>query len=115
MAAGRVLVIAPDDDLRRSLVFALEAEGYHVTGRELLPDHSWVAENDFGCTVLDQKALTGPDYRSIAFCVKAYPVVLLTARPHPWLVEWVSDIIEMPPRDNAILAAVRRALQVHAD
>lgn len=113
MASGRILVIAPNSDLRASLVFALEAEGYQVMAKEALPDFSWVAAQDFDCTVLDQKALTGPEYLSIAFCVKAYPVVLLAARPFGWLVEWVSQIVEMPAIGNSISAAVRDATRVH--
>lgn len=113
MASGRILVIAPNGDLRASLVFALEAEGYEVTAREALPDFSWVASQGFACTVLDQKALSGPDYESIAFCVKAYPVVLLAARPFPCLVEWVSQIVEIPAIGNSMSAAVRDAIRVH--
>ncbi|MDC9823792.1 hypothetical protein PRN20_08605 [Devosia sp. ZB163] len=114
MAAGRLLVIAPDNDLRRSLVFALEAEGYEVTVRADLPDYSWLARQRFDATVLDQKALTGADYASIAFCVKAYPVVLLAAHAHPWLVQWVTDVVEMPVLGNAISASVRRAMHSEA-
>jgi hypothetical protein len=113
MASGRILVIAPNGDLRASLVFALEAEGYQVTAKEALPVFSWVASQGFDCTVLDQKALSGPDYESIAFCVKAAPVVLLAARPFPWLVEWVSRIVEIPAIGNSMSAAVREAIRVH--
>lgn len=110
MAAGRILVVAPNDELRRSLAFALEAEGYEVTARSELPYHGWVAEKAFDGTVLDQRALTGAEYESIAFCVKAHPVVLLAIRPHSWLVEWVSDIVEMPVIGNAVTSALDRAI-----
>ncbi len=113
MAPGRILVIAPNSDLRASLAFALEAEGYYVTANEALPDPSWVASQGFDCTVLDQKALTGPEHESIAFCVKARPVVLLAARPFAWLVEWVSQIVEMPAIGNSMSTAVREAIRVH--
>lgn len=114
MASGHILVVAPNSDLRASLVFALEAEGYQVTANEALPDFSWVASQGFDCAVLDQRALSGPEYESIAFCVKAYPVVLLAARPFPWLVEWVSQIVDMPAIGNAMSAAVREAIHVRA-
>lgn len=114
MAPGRLLVIAPNDDLRGSLVFALEAEGFDVTAKEQCPNFSWVAAQHFDCTVLDQKALAGEPYESIAFCIKAYPVVLLAARPLSWLVEWVSQIVDMPVAGNAVSAAVRQAMQVQA-
>ena len=113
MASGRILVIAPNGDLRASLVFALEAEGYQVTAKEGLPDLAWVVSQGFDCTVLDQKALSGPEYESIAFCVKANPVVLLAARPFAWLVKWVAQIVEMPAIGNSMSAAVREAIRVH--
>jgi DNA-binding NtrC family response regulator len=110
MARGRILVVAPYEALRRSLAFALEAEGYEVTSRDELPYHAWVAEKAFDATVLDQRALIGADYESIAFCVKAHPVVLLATRPHPWLVEWVSDVVETPVIGNAVATALDRAI-----
>lgn len=114
MASGRILVIAPDNDLRRSIAFALEAEGYDVTARAELPSHSWVSAARFDATVLDQKALAGPDYVSIAFCLKARPVILLAANPRPWLVEWVAEVIEMPVIGNALGRAVRTATHAPA-
>lgn len=112
MAAGRILVVAPDGDLRRSLGFALEAEGYDVTLRADLPDHSWVSRESFDATVLDQRALTGAAYQSIAFCVKAHPVILLATNPHPWLVSWVADVIDLPVIDNALATSLRHAIHV---
>lgn len=110
MASGRILVVAPNSDLRGSLGFALEAEGYEVTLKADLPDHTWVSAQSFDATVLDQRALTGADYASVAFCVKAYPVVLLATNPHPWLVGWVSDIIELPVIGNTLSTALRKAI-----
>lgn len=112
MALGRLLVIAPNSDLRGSLVFALEAEGYEVTATEELPSLSWVATQRLDCTVLDQKALVGEPHESIAFCIKAHPVVLFAVDPLSWLVEWVSQVVEMPVAGNAISAAVRQAMQL---
>jgi hypothetical protein len=114
MASGRILVVAPNGDLRGSLVFALEAEGYEVAAREQVPNLSWVTAQRFDCTVLDQQALMGEPYESIAFCIKAHPVVLLAARPLSWLVEWVSQVVDMPVAGNAISTAVRQAVQVQA-
>lgn len=115
MASGRLLVIAPDNDLRGSLVFALEAEAYEVTAVERLPSLSWLSAQHFDCTVLDQKALAGEAYERIAFCIKAHPVVLLATHPLSWLVEWVSQIVEMPVAGNAISTAVRQAVQFQAE
>ena len=113
MPSARLLLVAPDTDLRRSLAFALEAEGFAVTIRDTPPARSWLVSNRFDCTIVDQKALTGPDYEAIAFCIKAHPVVLLASRPHPWLVEWVAEIVDLPLAGNAVKSAVRHA--IHAD
>jgi hypothetical protein len=112
MVSGRLLVVAPDRDLRGSLVFALEAEGFQVTAQEKLPSLDWMTARRFDCTVLDQKAIDGEAYQGIAFCIKAHPVVLLAARPLSWLVEWVSQVIETPSADNALSTAVRLAIQI---
>lgn len=114
MAPSRLLVVAPNGDLRGSLVFALEAEGYEVTAREQLPSLSWLTAQCFDCMVLDQEALGGEGYESIAFCIKAQPVVLLAARPLSWLIERVSQIVEMPMAGNAVAAAVREAIEAKA-
>jgi hypothetical protein len=113
MASARLLLVAPDTDLRRSLAFALETEGYTVAIRDLPPPRAWLASNRFDCTILDQKSLVGADYEAIAFCIKAHPVVLLANKPHPWLVEWVADVVDLPLTGNAVSAAVARA--IHAD
>jgi DNA-binding NtrC family response regulator len=114
MAAGRILVIAPDSDLSGSLAFTLEAEGYEVTASAQLPDYGWMRSKGFDATVLDQTALRGEDEQSIAFCVKARPVVLLAARPHPWLVQWVADVVDMPVRGSAVSTAVDRVTHTGA-
>ena len=113
MPSGRLLIVAPESAMRQSLLFALEAEGYALVVRDEPPTLAWLAKNRFDCTIADQKALTGEDYVSVAFCIKAHPVVLLAAQPHPWLVEWVAQTVELPPADNAIVAAIRAV--THSD
>ena len=114
MPSARLLLVAPDTDLRRSLVFALETEGYAVTIRDAPPPRAWLAANRFDCTIADQKALKGADYESIAFCIKAHPVVLLANRPHPWLVEWVSEVVDLPLSGSAVSVAVDHAMHAGA-
>jgi hypothetical protein len=112
MAVGRLLIVAPDADLRASLIFALEAEGFEVIAREDLPTLAWMNQRRFDCTVLDQKALNGEAYEAIAFCIKAHPVVLFAGRPHAWLTEWVSQVVVTPTADDALTTAVRLAMQI---
>lgn len=109
MSIGRLLVVAADADVRRSLVFALEAEGFSVASTDLLPTVSWMRTNRFDCTILDQRMLQGPPYESLAFTITAHPVVLLAAKPLQWLGEWVSQVVETPVIEDTLLTAVRTA------
>ena len=112
MPSGRVLVVAPNSDLRTSLAFALEADGYELTVKDAPPPRSWLVTHRFDCTILDQKALTGEPYESIALCIKAHPIVLLANHPHPWLVEWVEEIVDLPLAANDVASAIRRAMHL---
>lgn len=114
MASGRLLVVASNNDIRQSLVFSFEAEGFEVTARDQLPTLAWMQQRRFDCTVLDQHTLSGEPYESIAFCIKAHPVVLVAGRPHPWLAEWVSQVVETPAADDALVTAVRLAIQMQS-
>lgn len=111
MSTGRLLVVAADGDVRRSLVFALEAEGYAVTASDTLPPRTWTEDNRFDCTVLDQRLLQGPAYESLAFCISSHPVVLLASRPRAWLAEWVSRVVETPVVDDSLVDAVHFAVE----
>jgi DNA-binding response OmpR family regulator len=114
MPAGRLLLVAPDTDLRRSLVFSLETEDYALTVRDTPPSRDWLARHRPDCTILDQKALSGPQYEAIAFCIKAHPVVLLAAQPHDWLVQWVVEAVQLPLAGTDVTAAIRHALHIDA-
>jgi len=53
-----VLVVAPDDELRRSLAFALEAEGFAVSTHRLLSPALEQASNEwFDCAVIDENTI----------------------------------------------------------
>ena len=79
MASGRLLIVAPDADLRLSLQFVLEAEGYMVTARANISETT--AQERFDCTILDHRAAIGPTADIAAFCRRAHPVVLLASEP----------------------------------
>jgi hypothetical protein len=66
------------------------------------------------CTLVDQEALCGPDYQSIAFCIKAHPVVLLAGKPDPRLLEWVAEIVDPSLGAAAIGEAVENAIPTAA-
>jgi CheY-like chemotaxis protein len=107
VSAGRVLVIAPDPAFRRSLAFALEAEGHVVTAVPTLP--AGPVENQ-DAVVLDHKAATGGVEPLLFFCRNAPPVVLLAGQPRKGLAEAVFSVVLTPIRGGALVEAVAAAL-----
>jgi DNA-binding NtrC family response regulator len=114
MPSGRLLLVAADNELRRSLAFALQTEGFSVIERDTPPNRTWLTANRFDCTIADQAAFTGEDYEAIAFCIKAYPVVLMAERPHAWLADWVFDILNLPLASGEVTEAVNRVMRAAA-
>lgn len=108
MAPARLLVVAPDVDLRSSLAFALEAEGFVVVARDLLPDPGVALR--FDCCIIEQKALAPGLQPAIEFCDAVQPIVLLAARPLPWLAHRVAHVVETPDTAGAMLRAVRMSV-----
>ena len=104
MPSSRILVIAPSTDLRRSLSFALEAEGYVVT------THAAVLGSDSGrgydAVVLDYRAAKGERDQVLELC-RSVPVVLLAGTPQPWLNEHVARVVQTPIRGESLAMAVR--------
>lgn len=111
MAIGRLLLIAPQSDLRRSLVFALEAEGYQVSSAAQIPAGPVPGDVTYDCTIVDQKALIGPPEDIVQFCSKAGPVVLLSETPVPWLSQWVVEVVDKPTLGSSLSRAVKHALR----
>lgn len=109
MSSARLLLVAPDDEVRRSLVFALEAEGYDVATRADLPERPDI-QSRRDCTVLDQRALRPCDREALETCLDVSPVVLLVSRPQPWLTVQVSAVVETPITGGAMVRAVEQAL-----
>lgn len=108
MAKGQLLIIAPDADLRQSLKFMLESEGYGVVPRDSIS--AMPERGGFDCTVLDHKAITGSAADVLAFCEKAKPVILLAGLSVPWLTDKVFRVIQKPLLGEPLVAAVRDAL-----
>ena len=104
----RLLIVAPDADLRRSLEFMLEAEGHEVVAHAAL----WDAEltQKFDCTIVDHRAIAPPYAAVIAFCRQAAPVILLAGAPLPWLTELVFRVVQKPLLGSPLIAAIESAL-----
>lgn len=77
---GHILVIAPNADLRRSLRFALEAEGHSILSCSSVAE-ALAAPGPYDCTVIDHHASDG----TLASFPKLFgPVVLLAnSATHP--------------------------------
>lgn len=112
MSSRRVLVVAPDRDLRRSLCFVLQAEGYVVTAFAELPPIE--AAGAYDATVLHHRASVEGAATMLAFCRGARPVVLLAVRPPSWLAEVVFRIVPTPLMGDALIAAVNAAAALGA-
>jgi DNA-binding response OmpR family regulator len=111
MGSHKILVVTPKPDLLGSLLFSLETEGYAVTGRSALPDVEWMQAQGFAACVVDQGALNRESHESVAFCIRAHPVILLAETPHAYLAEWVSQVVVTPDRGEALTTALRAALR----
>lgn len=110
MDAPRLLIIAPDDDLRRSLAFALEAEGYAVTALAETGSGELVGDGHYACTIVDQAALAGTDSAIRAFFAAWRPVVLLSNAPLSWLTWDGVRVVEKPMLGESLSQAVRGAI-----
>ena len=108
MVQGRILVIAPNSDLRRSMAFALEVEGYVVTTHAAIPGSD--ASRGYDCVVLDHKAAAGAREATLQFCRSSWPVLLLAGTPQRWLSDEVFDVVQTPLSGDALLQAVRSAV-----
>lgn len=108
MPSGRLLIVAPDVDLRRSLEFLLEAEGHVAISRA---EFGGIDSSTFECTILDHRAIVGPQEGMLAFCRRARPVILLAGSPVPWLTEEVFRVVQKPLLGQPLIAAVNDALR----
>lgn len=111
MSASRLLVVSADSVVRRSLVFLFEAEGFEVSESDVVPLRASRSTARFDCTILDQRLLQGPPHEGLTYCITSHPVVLLASTPKTWIVDWVSQVVEMPVIEDTLLEAVHFALQ----
>jgi CheY-like chemotaxis protein len=106
---SRILLVAPDSDLRRSLEFALAAEGHEVTWQASTATHELPSK--FDCTVLDHHAV-GKDLRGgVAFCEAFRPVILLANFVPHLLSPSAFATIQKPLLGQALLSAIRQAAE----
>jgi CheY-like chemotaxis protein len=108
MPAGRILVIAPDDDLRGSIAFALTTYGYAVTVVDSIAAVD--GSKQFDCTVLDEAGRPGSERELADFATRYAPVLLLAFAEKARKTAHVAAIIDKPLRGEAVLQAVHDAI-----
>jgi len=104
---ARILLIAPDSALRRSLEFALGAEGHNVTSRVSIGAHETPR---YDCTVLDQHATGNNEAEAATFCAVFYPVILLTSHASHPLAPAAFRTLLKPLLGAALIDAVDAAI-----
>lgn len=105
-----IIVVASDVELRRSIEFALEAEGYVVTSHgRLLEATMSPAASAAACIVVDEDSLQDlADWRM--FCSLTTPTVLLADKSERPGGTDAACIIFKPLLGNALVETIRRAV-----
>lgn len=107
---AKVLVIAPDKDLRRSIAFLLEAEGYDVSAHATVPLPDAAETGRRHCAVVDEDATVGePDAWDRLGSV-ADTIVLLRDRTRELPANLAIHTVEKPFLGQNLVLAVRSAL-----
>jgi CheY-like chemotaxis protein len=109
----RVLIIAPNTDMRQSLHFALESEGYSVTSRASIAEAAALPAG-FDCTVLDHHAELVDRDGATAFCARVQPVILLANELPHRLSDAVFRTVMKPMLGPPLSVAVRQAIDSRA-
>ena len=108
---GNVLVIAPDAQLRRSIAFLLETEGYRISSHAALPEQDSSVEAG-QCAVVDEGVLIENDAgRWDRLQRLASSFVMLTSglwapRPH-----FLVHSVEKPLLGQSLVEAVAAAIR----
>lgn len=103
-----VLIVASDEDLRRSIVFALEAEGLPVESMAAL---TGVPSGDgFGCFVIDETALKADGRSGPVPRTGATPIVLLVENLPARQESPGMSVVDKPLLGPALVSAVLAAM-----
>jgi hypothetical protein len=106
--SSQVVVVVPDDGLRRSLEFALEVEGFAVVAFEgvnaalALPSAAGAI-----CIVVDEEALMNDPFAIAAIRQFHKPVLLLVDRSRPVPDAMDIRVLRKPVIGNALIRAIK--------
>lgn len=104
---ARILIVAPESELRRSLEFALLAEGHEVTSRASIAARE---RPTYDCTVLDQHVIGTDRHLAAKFCSIFSPVILLSSQSSHPLSPAAFRTVLTPLLGPALIGAVNEAL-----
>jgi len=107
LSTGRVLVIATNKDMRQSLAFALETEGFTVTSRPDIPGAD--GARGYDCVILDHRAAMPNPSLAQVFCSRSQYLVILSSRRMPWLTDLADEVLTTPVEGPALVDAALRA------
>jgi DNA-binding NtrC family response regulator len=113
LPADTILVVASDAELRRSIEFALEAEGYLVSSHARLSDAAISsAISVAACVVVDEDSLQNlVDWGMLSRLTK--PTVLLADRSERLPATDAARILFKPLLGNALVETVHDAVPGH--
>jgi hypothetical protein len=106
-----VLVVAPDEGLRRSIAFALEVEGLLVVLAESFP--ALAEESDtktIGCAVVDEGAVTKLSDGWRTLMDLSVPIILLSDSAKSIPAAFAGSILRKPLLGGPLIEAVARAV-----
>jgi len=106
-----VLVVAPDQELRRSIEFALEAEGFIVASYALLAAALVAPQSGkAACAVVDEEAIIGQPESGDRLQRLGRPVILLIDRLQAVPPAAVVQVLMKPMLGSQLVESVGRAI-----
>lgn len=105
-----MLVIVPDAQLRRSVAFLLEAEGYAVHAFASLADADRRAP--VACAIVDEAAVTGGAPFWTGLAALALSSVILSSKGQPQPQQRGMRLVEKPLLGQRLVDAVQAACRV---
>jgi FixJ family two-component response regulator len=110
-----VLVVAPDTQLRRSITFLLEAEGYEVTAYDRVPASDMAPKPRRSCAIVDEAALAdGEDIWDRLGRIAETLVMLVSSGVMPPTTFLVRPV-EKPLLGQSLVEAVGKAIDALSD
>ncbi|MBA8903147.1 DNA-binding response OmpR family regulator [Phyllobacterium sp. P30BS-XVII] len=105
----QILIVAPDRVFRRSLEFALEAEGYTVKSYSTLSSASVALQSQsYSCAIIDEPVIKREPIPGSGLQKMTIPVILLVDRSHPLPQASLVHYLIKPIFGNALINEIRK-------